>query len=71
MVKSKLNSNVNYSEIKILNEEDRHKEVALFEIELFDIPLLIAWVKRNTNLLLKILYISLCILLKMEWLENR
>ena len=42
MVKSKLNSNVNYSEIKILNEEDRHKEVALFEIELFDIPLLIA-----------------------------
>lgn len=42
MVKSKLNSNVNYSEIKILNVEDRDKEVALFEIELFDIPLLIA-----------------------------
>merc|ERR1711865_829310 len=42
MVKSKLNSNVNYSEIKILNVEDRGKEVALFEIELFDIPLLIA-----------------------------
>ncbi len=42
MVKSKLNSNVNYTEIKILNEEDRDKEVALFEIELFDIPLLIA-----------------------------
>ena len=42
MVKSKLNSNVNYAEIKILNSSDRDKEVALFEIDLFDIPLIIA-----------------------------
>ena len=42
MVKSKLNSNVNYTEIKILNNSDRDKEVALFEIDLFDIPIIIA-----------------------------
>ena len=49
MVKSKLNSNVNYTEIKILNSEDRDKEVALFEIELFDIPLLIALGEEKYN----------------------
>ena len=42
MVKSNLNSNVNYPEYKMLNEEDKNMESSLYEMELLNVSLLIA-----------------------------
>ena len=42
MVKSSLNSNVNYPEYKMLTEEDKNMESSLYEIELLNVSLLIA-----------------------------
>ena len=42
MVKSNLKSNINYPEIKTLNEDDRNIEVSLYEIDLLNVTLNIA-----------------------------
>ena len=42
MVKSNLKSNINYPEIKSLNEDDRNIEVSLYEIDLLNVTLNIA-----------------------------
>ena len=42
MVKSNLKSNINYPEIKTLNEDDRNMEVSLYEIDLLNVTLNIA-----------------------------
>ena len=47
MVKSNLKSNINYPEIKKLNEEDRNLEVSLYEIELLNVTLNIALGKEK------------------------
>jgi predicted NAD-dependent protein-ADP-ribosyltransferase YbiA (DUF1768 family) len=42
MVKSNLKSNINYPEIKTLDEDDRNIEVSLYEIELLNVTLNVA-----------------------------
>ena len=64
MVKSNLKSNINYPEIKKLNEEDRNLEVSLYEIELLNVTLNIALGKEkylfmNDNVIYYPVYIFL------------
>ena len=42
MVLSKLNENVSYVEQKTINENDKGRDVSMFKISLFEIPVIIA-----------------------------
>ena len=42
MVLSKLNENVSYTEEKTINENDKGRDVSMFKISLFDVPIIIA-----------------------------